>query len=199
VSEPVWPFQSLWSRVGLVATGVGISGCFLAAGMVFWGLFTNTPGGERALARAPLVDGDGGWAHLLDVELSAGQEVDLWEVQEPPVEGQASEYALVARGPSGGDQAPARTGKSQVTVGGVRAEFRGTVAAAEAGNYQVEAKVHSLARGHTLTLAVHESGTIGPDMRWFAALFGFGMLFGFGSLATFVELTRWFLARLQES
>jgi hypothetical protein len=199
MSEPVWPFQSLWSRAALVATGLGISGCFLASAMVFWGLFTNTPGGERAVARAPLVVGDGSWAQVFEVELEAGEKVDLWEIQEPPVEDQTSEYALVARSPSGNDQAPNRTGNSHVTVGGVRAEFRGTVVAAEAGSYQVEAQVHSLARGHSLDLAAHEPGTIGPDMRWFAALFGFGMLFSFGSLATFVELTRWFLARLQES
>lgn len=193
--ESSWPFQSLWSRACLAGAALGFSGALLAGGMVFYGLFTRVPGGDQALATAPLHAGDG-WQSVMEFSLEAGDRVDFWEIQDPPAEGSPRDYSVVVRLPSGKDQAPRRQGTSHISVGGIRAEGAGSVEAQESGVHVVEAQVRALPRGHEITLAAHAEGTVGPGWHWVGALFACGLLAGLSGLGCGMELARWLMERI---
>ena len=196
-SEPVWPFQSLWSRLALGCAALGMSGAFLAGGMVFYGLFTNVPGGEKALGTAPLTATEG-WETILELPLQGGDSVEFWEVQDPPAEDDPPGYSLVVRSPSGDEKAIGQSTNASVSVNGIRAEYRGPYLASEAGTHQVEVDVRGLPRGHDITLAAHPPGTVGPNLRWFAGLFAFALLAGGATLLCAIEIVRWLLNRVSD-
>lgn len=197
--EPTWPFQSLWSRLALAVTALGAGASITAFIMVFSGLFTRLPGGDAALARAPLPPVAAGSQVVLDLALRAGDSLDIWELQRPPVRGQGADYSLVVRAPTGEDLGLVRVGSAHVATSDRRAEHRGTFQAQQTGKHVVEATVRWLPKDHELTLAVHRPGTVGPETRWFEILLVGGLMVGFGTLVCALEFTRWFLQRLKAS
>lgn len=194
-SAPAVPFQSLWARAGLTGLALGALGCLIAGGMIYQGASSRLPGGPTTLATAPLPGKQARVQRLLELELRAGEEVEVWEVQRPAVRGTGPDYSLILRDPHAREVTLIRTGSTMDAPDGLHAEHRGAARAQEAGAYVLEAQVKYRPREGDIRVAVHRTGGVGPDLWWFQVLLGAGILLGVGCLVSLLELTRWLLTR----